>query len=139
MNAHNALLDAVPSDWDDEITTQHRPDPALLKQARSHSGPTVNNESGVTQIRRPPPLPRRAQIKILPIDRLRALLERLTECAGPAARPMVLAEIQALQATPERFPLLLGGQLIASLAARLDDPTTRQSFVSDARRILEEA
>lgn len=95
-----------------------------------------------------PPIPSRAvppqaegtpgaRIRVLPLESLKRLLERYSDCAGPAARPIILQEIARLHATPEQFPLLLRAELISALAARLDNETTRELFEFDARSILE--
>jgi hypothetical protein len=114
------LLDAVSqSDERDEKTAQHVPDPALLRNA-SASPPSSSSHATA----------------ILPIARLKLLLERYVECAGPAARPILLAEIARLDATPERFPLRLRARLLLALSSRLDDGTTRALFLEDAQYIL---
>lgn len=47
----------------------------------------------------------------------------------------MLKAIADLHATPERFPLVLRGELVRALGQRLDNPTTRALFVQDAQRI----
>ncbi len=132
------LLDVT--DEADEVTAKHAPDLSLLRQTDPTSGPRPAGESGIARVRQPPPPRREAtKIRLLPLACLRSLLERYTECAGPAARPLMLREIAKLNATPERFPLLLRGELLAALAARLDDHATRQRFIDDARVILEDS
>jgi hypothetical protein len=119
---HDATYEA------DEITAVHTPDPALLRIARI----------SVLPQRPPPPPSRRAKLQLLPLQILRTLLERYSEAAGPAARPLMLKAILDLNATPEQFPLLLRGELIRVLSQRLDNPQTRASFIDDANRITHE-
>lgn len=86
----------------------------------------------------PPPLPQqRIEHGYLPVSALRVLLARLTECAGPAARPMMLVEIEALGAQPDAFPRVLAGELLTRLAERLDVTDTRRHFIVDGRQILD--
>jgi hypothetical protein len=114
------LLDAVPAAEErEEKTAQHTPDPGLLQSASSGA-----------------PVSEGRAIAILPIARLKLLLERYVECAGPAARPILLSEIAKLEATAEHFPLRLRARLLLALASRLDDGQTRSAFIEDAQYIL---
>jgi hypothetical protein len=114
------LLDAVPAGEEkDEKTAQHTPDPLLLRSASARAPASEGRATA-----------------ILPIERLKLLLERYVECAGPAARPILLSEIAKLQATPERFPLRLRARLLLALSSRLDDGATRSAFIEDAQYIL---
>lgn len=79
----------------------------------------------------------RSDLGLLEVSALRLLLARLTEDAGPAARPMMLVEIQQLGATVEVFPRLLIGTLITRLSERLDVVETRRNFILDARELLD--
>ena len=85
----------------------------------------------------PTPASSKASVELLPIEILRLLLDHFAEYAGPAARPILIATIEALGATPERFPRARRGELVERLAACLDDPGTRRVFVADALQTLE--
>ena len=127
------LLDATPDDDFDEITRTQAPDLGLLQRAGAPE-PAPSSASGIKQVRqRVLPTP---PVRLLGMDTLRALLQRFTDDAGPAARPLLLREIAHLGARPETFPLLSTWQLIAALGQRLDDLDTRRRFIEDADRIL---
>lgn len=150
MNNHRPfLLDAVLPDGEDEITAEHAPDPGLLHHSSRRSRPPgaaghENPQSGVSlvpsrrRVPEPPPPRPPPTIRTVALENMKMLLDRFTQDAGPAARPILVQELQRLQTTPERFPLLLCGQLLSALGSRLDDSETRARFVADAQRILQE-
>ena len=70
------------------------------------------------------------------LECLKRLLERYSDCVGPAARPLLLREIEQLGATPQAFPSALRSELAHALASRLDEPIARGAFLQDALFIL---
>lgn len=151
---HSLDLDSLDleSDLDSELETLTRTDPptghsslpAPRYSMRVPIGTTVYSEVAPRTYSAPPPslaappLPtQRLEQGCLPVSALRVLLARLTECAGPAARPMMLVEMEALGARPDAFPRVLAGELLTRLAERLDVTDTRRRFIVDGRQILD--
>jgi hypothetical protein len=151
------LLDATLAD---EQTAQHTPDPALLSRGSSPRGAAPKPQfaearpdargvlqplgvrpdqapSGRPQVANPPPpSARRVREATIPVDTLRLVVARYTSDAGPAARVLTLRALQEMGCGLDQVPATRRRELIARLAAHLDQPDTRVAFEHDAAFIL---
>lgn len=134
--------------FQDEVTTRYTFPPAEVQNPMPEAAdPTPPSqrmprehapiEQGVSQVfavratSQPPSVPEPREF--VPLHIMRQLVAEYAEFLGPAAKPVVIAEIVSLHYGPDRFPLSHFPHLAERLVRRLDTSRAAADFVQRLR------
>ncbi len=131
--------------FQDEVTTRYTFPPAEARtlmsspEERPLDGWRPRRERSISQVFAVPrdtdvPAPAPV-IEFVPLHILRQVVAEYAEFLGPAAKPVIVAEIVSLHFGPERFPVALLPQLAGRLLRRLDTSRAASDFVARLRPI----
>lgn len=127
--------------FQDEVTTRYTfppaevQDPMPVAAEPAPASQRAPREQGVSQVfavkpmSQPPPAPQ----EFVPLHIMRQLVSEYAEFLGPAAKPVVVAEIVSLHYGPDRFPLSHFAHLAERLVRRLDTSRAAADFAQRLR------
>lgn len=129
--------------FQDEVTTRYTFPPAEVQNPMpvaaepAPASQRAPREQGVSQVfavkptSQPPSAPEPREF--VPLHIMRQLVSEYAEFLGPAAKPVVIAEIVSLHYGPDRFPLSHLPHLAERLVRRLDTSRAAADFVQRLR------